>query len=90
MLNRRDFIRRLIGGGVGIALAPSVLLGSNAQTVVYSPWKEVSFHLTEADMVTSERWYAMRYARGDFDAVLKAMAEDIDQMIFRAFMERTT
>lgn len=33
MLNRRDFIRRLVGGGVGIALAPSLLLEANPYDV---------------------------------------------------------
>lgn len=37
MLNRRDFIRRVVGGGVGIALAPSVLLpGSTTGTYRFS------------------------------------------------------
>lgn len=38
MLNRRDFIRRLVGGGVGIALAPSVLLSAGTAAPTLSPY----------------------------------------------------
>lgn len=44
MLSRRDFIRRIIGSGFGLALAPAVLIAHDEPQ-----WKTVAFAFSEED-----------------------------------------